>query len=197
LVIAILVCAVERLVDWGELSARGRWRRRLAAAALLVPAAFAGGLADEFPVVARFAAADRDRFAREGPPEWRLAQDLFLINAHRRAASPDAPYHARTTLMDMAGGYLLDGVAFQGGREYRWLERHLGDGARPACPWTMLDRLDVAYVRARSSFDSWPDAYRTVVSELPAIDASGRIRYVEPGIASRRAADDPQCGTDP
>jgi hypothetical protein len=192
--IAILVLAVDRLVDWGDDSTRGRWRRRLAAVALLVPAVLAGGLADELPVVARFAAADRDRFAREGPPEWRLAQDLFLINAHRRAASPEARFHARTTLMDMAGGYLLDGVAFQGGREYRWLERHLGDGTRPACPWAMLERLDVAYLRARSSFDSWPPAYRSVVGVLPAIEPSGRIRYVPPGVAARQAAADPECG---
>jgi hypothetical protein len=57
----------------------------------------------------------------------------------------------------------------------------------------MLDRLDVAYVRARSRFDTWPPGYRSAVADLPAIDPSGRIRYVAPGEAARRAAEDPDC----
>lgn len=179
------------------LSAEGSgpaWLRRLAVLAMLLPVALEGSLPRQLAFVARFGLANRERFLAEGPPEWQMARDLLRVNDHRRRVAPGARYFARTTLLDMSSTYQLDGAAFRmWSREFQRLESKHGQEDGAVCPWRTLARLDVAYVCTRFRFDPWPDAYRRVVDELPAIDGSSRIRYVDPQLLAARAAAETGC----
>jgi hypothetical protein len=196
LVLVALLGVLDRTLRWGGAPpATGMppaWLRRLAVAALFLPVALADGLPRQVAFMARFGLVGRERLLAEGPPEWRMARDLLLVNQHRRRVSPAAGYFARTTLLDMEGSYLLDSAAFRlWSREYQWLESPQGKGAE--CPWLTLSRLDVAYLRTRFRFELWPESYRRVIRLLPALDDSGRIRYLDPQLLASRAASEFAC----
>jgi hypothetical protein len=169
------------------------WPRRLAVAALLLPVAFAG-LREPITFMASFALAGHERLFVEGPPEWRLARDLSIINQHRRRVSPDADYFARTTLGDMEGSYLLDSAGYRvRSREYQLLSASSGKGDGAECLWSTLARLDVAYLRTRFKFELWPEPYQSVIRLLPALDESGRTRYLDPQLLAARASSELGC----
>jgi len=198
LAIVGLLWVLDRTLGWGGApSPAGTpavWFRRLAAAALFLPVVLADLLPGQIAFMARFGPAGRERLFVEGPPEWRLARDLSLVNQHRRRVSPGAGYFARTTLLDMEGSYLLNSAAYRlWSREYRLLEGGLGKGERTECPWLTLSRLDVAYLRTRFRFELWPEPYQRVIRLLPALDESGRIRYLEPQLLAARAASELGC----
>jgi hypothetical protein len=192
LVLVVLLFALE--LGWSAASAgASRSSRRLALVALLVPAALAD-LPRQVAFMVRFGAAPRQRLFEEGPPEWRLGRDLEIVNQHRLRMSPGAGYFERTTLLDMEGTYLLDSAGFRlWSRELAYLQATLGERAGVACPWRLLSRLDVAYLRTRFRFELWPEPYRHVAGQLPALDASGRVRYLEPGRLRSLLASEPAC----
>ena len=195
LAIVALVAALDRALGWGgaALAAATPWSRRLAIVALLLPAAVPDALPRQLAFLARYARMDRERYFVLGPPEWRMARDLWLVSQHRRRLFPGAGYFEHTALLDMEGSYLLDSAGFRlYSRELQLLELKQG-GAD--CPWATLRRLDVAYLRTRFKFELWPDSYRSVVPLLTAIDPSSRILYLDPQLLAARAAAEPGCAS--
>jgi hypothetical protein len=146
--------------------------------------------------MARFGLAGSERLVVEGPLAWRLSRDLWIVNQHRRRVSPGAGYFDRATLGDMEGSYLLDSAAYRlWSREYQLLKSRPGKGEAEGaeCPWRTLSRLDIAYLRTRFKFELWPEPYQRVIRLLPALDDSGRIRYLEPQQLAARAASELGC----
>lgn len=195
LVLAVLLGVIDRsLAPSPAAPAPARpsgWLAGLALAALLLPAALSE-LPRQVAFMARFAPAGRERLFVDGPPEWRLARDLNVINQHRRRAAAGSGFYEQTALVDTEGTYHLDSAGFRlWSREYVLLDSALGRQGQ--CPWLTLSRLDVAYLRTRSSFEQWPEPYRDVIGRLPALDDTGRTLYLAPGVLEALIADEPAC----
>jgi hypothetical protein len=193
-VVVLSVFVLDRELAWiASLVDAARVSRvfTLGAALLLLPAVLNGGLPEKLSRMSRWMFLSEKQFLAEGPPDWQLVRDLRVVNAHRRRVFPDARFGSRVTLVDIRGTYLLDGAGLSvGSHEYEW---HRAPGAASECLWAFLRRLDIAYAFTRQpGFDHWPREYRSILPQLEALDATGRVLYADPDLVRRRAAD-PDC----
>jgi len=193
-VVILSVFALDRELAWiASLVDAPRVSRActLGAALLLVPAVLNGALPEKLSRMSRWMFLSEEQFLAEGPPDWQLVRDLRVVNAHRRRVFPDARFGSRVTLVDIRWTYVLDGAGLSvGSHEYEW---HRARGAASECLWAFLRRLDIAYAFTRQpGFHHWPREYRSILPQLEALDATGRVLYAEPDLVWRRAAD-PEC----
>ncbi len=193
LALAALVALLERALDWRSEAGGSRWLRRLAIAALLLPAAAPDALPRQLAFVARYAVMDVGRYRLEGPPEWRMTRDQWLVSQHRSRVAPGVGFHSRATLQDMEATYFLDGAGYRlYSRELQLVEARSADG-RTLCPWRTLQRLDIAYLRTRFKFELWPEAYRSVMPGLAPLDGAPHVLYLDPRLVAERAASETAC----
>jgi hypothetical protein len=184
-------------MDWAwPVLSRRAWGRPAATALLLAAPLWSADLPRKSALMARDALTDTQTFMTRVSPFGPSLPVYERVNADRRRRFPGAAFPTRITLTDNAATYFLDGGSIDvGGREYvsYW---HRID---PGCYWELLDALGVSYVASvERPFSLWPAGLARILPELEPLGADGRVYFVDPDLAARKARA-PECaaGADP